>query len=85
MKNKKTCGWLDPQVSEADHFANCKAKGFCIRCDLHRNRHDYDACAMLANKQSWLTTGAHRGLWGHGLQAMRSIRSHWRAHGIQKV
>ena len=60
---------FDPKVSEAEHFASCRCKGFCIRCDLFRNRKDYDACAMMVNKnnlQSWLKTGADRGVWGMG-------------------
>ena len=66
----RTCSWLDPKVSEVDHFtSHSQCKGFCIRCDLYRNRKDYDACTMLENKQikqSWLKTGAHRGVWGMG-------------------
>ena len=66
----RTCSWLDPKVSEVDHFtSHSRCKGFCIRCDLYRNRKDYDACATMENKhnkQSWLKTGARRGVWGMG-------------------
>ena len=63
----RTCRWFDPKVSEADHFTiHSQDKGFCIRCDLHRNRKHYDACAMLSNQKSWISTGSHRGKWGMG-------------------
>ena len=46
---QRTCRWFDPKVSEVDHFAKHShahhsqgRKGFCIRCDLHRNRKDYE-------------------------------------------
>ena len=75
---------FDPKVSEAEHFASCRCKGFCIRCDLFRNRKDYDACANMVNKQYTELAKYRRGqgCMGHGLQAMCSIRSHWRAHGF---
>ena len=66
-RQQSTCRWFDPKVCEADHFASHREhKGFCIRCDLHRNRRDYEACAMLDSQQSWLSIGAHGGAWGMG-------------------
>ena len=77
---QRTCRWFDPKVSEVDHFANHShanhsqgRKGLCIRCDLHRNRKDYEACAKLGNGQCWLTTGAHRGVWGMGCTVCASF------------
>ena len=82
---ERVCRWLDPQVSEADHFTSCQRKEFCIRCDLYRNRKDYEVAAMRQNNQSWLATGAYRGVWGHGLQNVCSIRTQPRARGFPKV
>ena len=47
-KSRTHCSWLDdprnPNVSEAEHFAShSRCKGFCIRCDLYRNRKDYES------------------------------------------
>ena len=63
---ERVCRWLDPQVSEAEHFTSCQRKEFCIRCDLYRNWKDYEVAAMRQNNQSWLATGAYRGVWGMG-------------------
>ena len=84
---QEVCSWFDPKVSEEDHFTSRSqcCKGFCLRCDLYRNRKDYEVCAMRQNNQSWLAIGAHRGVWGHGLQNMCSIRTQSRARGFPKV
>ena len=62
-------------VSEDAHFCqHRKCKGFCIRCDLHRDRKSYEACAMLESKQqSWLTIGVHRGVWGMGCSVCAKV------------
>ena len=73
--NGKSFKKFDPGVSEDAHFCqhrNCK--GFCIRCDLHRDRKSYEAVAMFEGKQqSWLTIGAHRGVWGMGCSVCAKV------------
>ena len=80
LEQEGTCRRLDPRVSEAHHFAEHSGacKGFCFRCDLFRNRKDYEACAMLETKtfkKCWLTIGAHRGVWGMGCSSCAAFAS----------